>query len=262
VALPVVVSHAARLEAELVMPIHWQNTWQLDNHYRPAMTPDRFQRLRQTLDRRQPDLTVLLDNVHKAHNLSAILRTCDATGVLAAHAVNDRVRIRAHHDVSSGSGKWVDIHTHPNLDTAVQVVRGQGMQLLAAHLSERAVDFRSIDYSRPTAILLGAELEGVSPQALACADEHIIIPMYGLVASLNVSVAAAVILFEAQRQRQGAGLYDHCRLDRSTYDRLLFEWAHPDLASFYRRKGVSYPALSPDGDVVEADEHRRARRGN
>jgi tRNA (guanosine-2'-O-)-methyltransferase len=241
------------------MPIHWQNSQPLDNHYGLDMTPDRLQRLRATLDRRQPDLTVLLDNVHKAHNLSAILRTCDATGVLATHAVTDRVSLRAHHDVSSGSGKWVEIHSHPDLETAVGTLRAQGMQLLAAHLSKQAVDFRAIDYTRPTAILLGAELEGVSPQALAYADEHIIVPMYGLVASLNVSVAAAVILFEAQRQRHNAGLYERCRLDQATYERLLFEWAYPELATFYRRKGVAYPALSPDGDIVEADEHRRAR---
>lgn len=254
-------SETVRLEAVSTSAIHWQKNQSLDNLWEPDVTPDRFQRLCATLDRRQPDLTVLLDNVHKAHNLSAILRTCDATGVLEAHAVTDRISLRAHHDVSSGSGKWVNIRTHPDLDTAVQTLRAQGMQLLAAHLSEDAVDFRSIDYTRPTAIVLGAELEGVSAQALACADRHVVVPMYGLVASLNVSVAAAVILFEAQRQRHNAGLYEHRRLDEAIYERLLFEWAYPELAAFYRRKGVSYPRLSADGEVIEADEHRRARGG-
>ncbi|MDX1514699.1 MAG: TrmH family RNA methyltransferase, partial [Gammaproteobacteria bacterium] len=83
------------------------------------MTPERFQKLQRVLEQRQPDLTVLLDNVHKTHNFSAILRSCDATGVYEAHAVWPNARLRPNHMSSGGAGKWVKVRTHADLDTAV-----------------------------------------------------------------------------------------------------------------------------------------------
>lgn len=203
------------------------------------------------LNLRQPDLTVLMDNVHKPHNLSAVLRTCDATGVLEAHAVWPQARIRASRGVAGGSAKWVPVKTFPDVVSAIDTLRGRGYQVLAAHLSDRARDFRDVDFTRPSCVLLGAELFGPSEAALEKADEHIIIPMQGMVESLNVSVAAATILFEAQRQRLAAGLYDHPRIDRETYERLLFEWAQPKIAAYCREHNMDYPALDADGDVVD-----------
>lgn len=227
----------------------------------PGMTPERFERLKAVLAARQPDLTVLLDNVHKPHNLSAVVRSCDAVGVFEAHAVTERLRLRANHDISSGSGKWVGIRTHASLAAAIGQLRGRGMQVLAAHRSERARDFRDVDFTRPTAIVLGAEKDGVSAEAVAAADQHIEVPMGGMVESLNVSVAAALILFEAQRQRAAAGLYARCRLDPEVYERTLFEWSHPKLARFYRAQALPYPPLAEDGTVLEGEDHRRARMG-
>ena len=89
----------------------------------------------------------------------------------------------------------------------------QNMQILAAHLSLEAVNYRDVDYTQPTCILMGNEKHGVSDEAASIADKHIIIPMLGMVQSLNVSVATAVILFEAQRQRRNAGLYASPQLD-------------------------------------------------
>ncbi len=114
---------------------------------------------------------------------------------------------------------------------------------------------------RPTTIVLGAEKDGVSPQAIAAADLHVAVPMGGMVESLNVSVAAALILFEAQRQRAAAGLYARCRLGAERYAQTLFEWAHPRLARFYRARGLPYPPLAEDGTVREGEFHRRARMG-
>ncbi len=215
------------------------------------MTPQRFRRLRSVLDRRQPDLTVLLDHVHKPHNLSAILRTCDAVGVLEAHAVlPEGADFEPHHETSAGAGKWMRVTKHREVAAAVRALQEKGFQVLAAHLSDRARDFREPDYTRPTAILLGAEKFGVSEAAAAAADGHVVIPMVGMVASLNVSVAAAVILYEAQRQRAAAGLYDRPRLDPETYRTVLFEWAYPDLARRCREAGMPYPPLGPEGEIL------------
>ncbi len=215
------------------------------------MTPERQQKLRRVLDARQPDLTVLLDNVHKPHNFSAILRSCDAVGVFEAHAVWGDPRLRPNHLISSGTGKWVGIRTHPNIESAVTALRAHGFQLIAAHPEGNARDYREIDYTRPTALMLGAELRGLGRQALECADARVCVPMVGMVESLNVSVAAATILFEAQRQRADADLYSTSRLDRAVYDKTLFEWAHPAVARYCRRHELPYPALDSDDEISE-----------
>ena len=217
-----------------------------------AMTPQRLQRLRDVLARRQPDLTVLMDNVHKPHNFSAVLRTCDAVGVHTAHGVWPGERIRALGATSGGAGKWVNVVTHRDADSAARALRTQGFAIVAAHAGDGAREYRELDYTRPTAFVLGAELDGVSAAARAAADAQVFIPMHGFAESLNVSVAAAVLLFEAQRQRLAAGLYDRCRLDADTHARTLFEWAHPEVAAHCRRHGLPYPAIDERGDLDPA----------
>jgi tRNA (guanosine-2'-O-)-methyltransferase len=214
------------------------------------MTPRRFHRLRQVLDRRQPDLTVVLENVHKPHNLSAIVRTCDAVGVFEAHAVTPDGTLDLVDAVAQGTRRWMRLRTHPTLYEAFDLLRERGFRILAAHLEPRAVDYREIDYRRPTAVLLGQEKDGVTAEAAARADDLVAIPMLGMVTSLNVSVAAALLLFEAQRQRAAAGLYGRRRLDDETYRHTLFEWAYPGLAELCRREGLPYPPLGEDGEIL------------
>lgn len=215
------------------------------------MTPERYQKIRRVLARRQPTLTVLMDEVNKPHNFSAILRTCDAVGVLTAHAVPPKSGVLPTFDATSGSAhKWVAVQRQPDAVTAVRQLQAAGLQVLATHLSQRSLDYREPDYTRPTCVLLGAEKWGVSDEAAEIADANIVIPMFGMVQSLNVSVAAATILFEAQRQRLSAGMYDTPQLAPAELDRLAFEWAYPDLASGYRERGERYPALDEAGQLV------------
>lgn len=214
------------------------------------MTPERYAKLRGVLDRRQPDLTVLLDNVHKTHNFSAIVRSCDAVGAFEAHAVWPNPKLKPNHMSSGGSGKWIRVRVHPDLDAAASTLRKNGMQIVAAHVDEAARDYREVDFTRPTAILLGAELDGVSDAGLKHADVRVAVPMAGMVESLNVSVAAAILLFEARRQREAAGLYHRSRLDPEVYARTLFEWCHPEVAALCRRNNQPYPALDKNGDIL------------
>ena len=216
------------------------------------MTPERYQRIRHVLDRRQPDLTVLMDYVNKPHNFSAILRSCDSVGVFEAHAVTDRRYLKANKTASAGSGKWVQLANQPSLESAFATFREQGMQVLVAHDSASAVDFREVDFTRPSALVMGAELYGPSDYSVAHADHHITIPMAGMAESLNVSVAAAVILFEAQRQRENAGFYDAPRLDDDTYWRTVLRWAYPKVARECDERGLPYPTLrESDGELVD-----------
>ncbi len=214
--------------------------------------PRRYHRIKQVLEKRQPDLTVLTEDVHKPHNLSAIIRTCDAVGILDVHTINSTDEFPTFSQVSQGSDKWIFLHTHPNTETAITYLRSKNFKIYAAHFTEKSLDYREIDYTQPTAILLGAEKWGVSEKAANLVDGNIIIPMLGMVQSLNVSVAAAVILFEAQRQRLAKKMYDTTRLDAQRYHEILFEWTYPERAKRYQEKGESYPSLGDNGEILDS----------
>ncbi|MEM6454526.1 MAG: tRNA (guanosine(18)-2'-O)-methyltransferase TrmH [Acidobacteriota bacterium] len=214
-------------------------------------TARRHARMCAILDRRQPDLTVLMDNVHKPHNVSAVLRTCDAVGIARAHAVSPDPHFRVRHASAAGVGRYVEVRVHADHDAAFDALRAAGMAIYAAHPSARAVDFRRLDYTRPTALLLGSERDGVDRRLLDRIDGEVIIPMLGAAASLNVSVAAAVMLFEAQRQRLAAGFYDAPRLPSAERDRLRFIWTHPRLAAYCDRHALPYPSLDEDGLPID-----------
>jgi len=215
------------------------------------VTPERIARLQAVLDRRQPDLTVVTDFVHKPRNLAAVVRCCDAAGVLDLHAVLGESEYRAFRGTARGSQQWVRVHRHPQLTDALAPLQARDYQLVVAHVSDAAVDFRELDYTRPTALILGAERRGPSAAALAAAHHHILIPMVGMVESLNVSVAAGIVLAEVQRQRQLAGLYQRSRLDPGIRERLFFEWGHPKVRDFCRERGLAYPPLGDDGEIAD-----------
>jgi tRNA (guanosine-2'-O-)-methyltransferase len=214
------------------------------------MIPERFARLKAVLDRRQPDLTVLMDRVHKPHNLSAILRNCDAAGVLEAHAVPVEAGLELSREASGGTAKWIRVHRHPDARTALTFLKASGFRVVAAHPTEGATPYREIDYTRPTAILVGAELHGVSEVGIELADELAAIPMLGMVRSLNVSVAAAILLMEALHQRVREGMYEESRLPPERHRKILFEWAYPKLARRCRARGERYPELSEEGEII------------
>ncbi len=214
------------------------------------MTPERYQRLRHVLDRRQPDLTVVTDNVHKSRNLSAIVRTADAAGISQVHAVVADKDYWAFRGTAMGSHSWVEVQREPNIETTLLALKEQDFQILATQLCEEAVDYREPDYTKPTALLLGAEKRGISAKGLELADISITIPMMGMVQSYNVSVAAGIVLSEAQRQRQQVGMYDRPRLPDTEYQRLLFEWAHPEVRDYCQANGLAYPPLGEDGEII------------
>lgn len=214
------------------------------------MTPERLARINTMLDKRQPDLTVCMEGVHKAHNLAAVVRTCDAIGVSDVHAVWKSEEAEVRGGSAAGSQNWLNVHNHYKTADAIAELKAQGMQVLVTNLSDSAVDFREIDYTKPTAIILGQEKFGASAEALALADQDIVIPMVGMVQSLNVSVACSVVLYEAQRQRVAAGLYDSPRLSNERRQRTLFEGGHPIFAEACQRKGLPYPEIDEAGQIV------------
>ena len=215
------------------------------------MTPERFQKIKDILNKRQPDLTVVLDNVHKPHNLAAIIRSCDAVGVSDIYGISsNEQKVGINLKSASGSNHWVNLHIHHSVPNVISELKQSGFSIYAANGSAKAIDYRKVDYTKPSVIVLGAELDGISPETLDVVDEEIIIPMQGMVESLNVSVANAVILFEAQRQRLQAGLYEKCRLDKNTVEKLLFEFSYPEAAKVYQSNGEPYPELDTEGQII------------
>ncbi|MEC7249109.1 MAG: tRNA (guanosine(18)-2'-O)-methyltransferase TrmH [Cyanobacteriota bacterium] len=217
------------------------------------LLPRRFERLRSVLNQRMADLTVLVEHVEKPHNLSAILRSCDAVGVLEAHAVSFSGRPRTFNSTAQGSQRWVPLHDHADIGSAISHLKQRGFRLFGTNLSVDARDDRDCDFTGPCAFVLGAEKWGLTEEATALMDQAVYIPMRGMVQSLNVSVATATLLFEALRQRQVAGLAPQNGegIPAGDYDTLLFEWCYPEVAIWCREQGRPYPALGDEGEILE-----------
>jgi tRNA (guanosine-2'-O-)-methyltransferase len=162
----------------------------------------------QVLNFRQSDLTVVCENIHDPHNVSAILRSCDAVGIPAVHLLYTSEKFpKLGRKSSASANKWIEIKKHKKHQELKQVLQELQMVIYATSLDSSAGNIYEIDWTKPSAIILGNEHRGVSDEALQIADQKIAIPMFGMVESLNVSVAAAVILYEVCRQRMQAGRY-------------------------------------------------------
>ena len=191
----------------------------------------RITRIDDVLSKKQPDLQVMLDNLHSSQNLSAIIRSADAVGVLDIYYVTkEDASLRIHKTITQGAHRWT--HRHRMHDdhkvSFIKEKKTQGFQVVVTHLEEQAVSFREVDYTKPTLLVMGNEKEGVSSEIVKLADEIIIIPMQGMVQSLNVSVATGLILYEAQRQREEAGRYDTSALDRKMKEKIKERWIYRD----------------------------------
>lgn len=175
-----------------------------------SITPERRARLESALRRRQPTLTVVFENVHDPHNVSAVIRSCDAVGVAEAHGIYyGRTTFPELGGKSSASArKWVDVNLHQTVDECFSHLRSQGFRIFTTHMSSDAVSLYDVDLTQPVALVFGNEHDGVSEEARNAADGNVIIPQVGMIQSLNISVACAVSLFEAMRQRNEAGMYD------------------------------------------------------
>ena len=185
----------------------------------------RLARIRAVLERRQPDLTVVMENIHDPHNVSAMLRSCDAAGVLQVELLYTVEKFpKIGRKSSSSANKWLARRKHTSVEECYATLRREGYRIYATHLAADAVQLYDLDLTRPSALVFGNEHRGVSDEAARLADANVQIPMMGIIQSLNVSVACAVALFEALRQRQMCGMYDTPRLARSLLEQLYQEW--------------------------------------
>lgn len=190
------------------------------------ITPERAAKLQAVLEQRQSTLTVVFENVHDPHNVSAVIRSCDAVGVLETHGVyHGRETFPKLGAKSSASArKWVDMQLHTDVAACLGALRDRGFRIYTTHMSSDAVSLYDLDLTKPTALVFGNEHAGVSGEARALADGNFIIPQVGVVQSLNISVACAVSLYEALRQRMLQGMYAQRQLDDASFMSTLHDW--------------------------------------
>lgn len=171
-------------------------------------------------------MTVVLENVFDPHNISAVMRTCDAVGVQEIYVLNTRIprHKKWGSRSSSGAAGWLIVHQFDNAEDCFATLRKKYVSILATHLSSDAVNLYAADLTKPTALVFGNEHSGVSDEIRTMSDGNIIIPQVGMIRSLNISVACAVTLYEAYRQKEAAGHYAAQKLTRSEYQSLSTQW--------------------------------------
>lgn len=177
------------------------------------ITEERAEKLRNLAANRQKDLTLILENIYDPHNLGAVLRTCDSVGISEIYALYniesaDVIGKIAGHKSSSGAKKWVDVHVFSDATKCFAAVREKYELIYGTHLGADSVGLYDLDLTKSMALVFGNEHRGMSENALKLVDGNFIIPQAGLTKSLNISVACAVSLYEAKRQRIVKGNYN------------------------------------------------------
>lgn len=190
------------------------------------MTPERRERLLSVLNKRQAGLTVVLENVQDPHNISAVMRTCDAVGIQEIYVLNNKIPRHKKWGAksSSSAAKWLTIHQYSDTAECVAALRQKYDKIFTTHLAADAVGLYDIDFTGSVALVFGNEHEGVSDEIRAMADGNFIIPQVGIIKSLNISVACAVSIYEALRQRMIAGCYEKRNLPDGQFEELLEKW--------------------------------------
>ena len=192
------------------------------------VSEERLNKMKKILETRQDSLRVFMDYVYSPHNLAAIVRTCDAVNIGKLYYRHQK-QVRLNNEITMGAHKWIFNEYIEDIEKFYQNIKSEGYQVVVTLLDEDTVDFREVDYTKPTLVVLGNEVDGASETSIKYADKKVIIPMYGMSQSLNVSVANAVILYEAQRQRAAKGMYETPQLSQETIEKTLKKWAYDDI---------------------------------
>ena len=193
-----------------------------DQHFR---TEKRVEKIKWVLGKRQPSFRIVIENIHDPHNVSAIFRTCDAAGVPKVSLVYNIEKFPKIGKKSSASAyKWIEREKYKSIEECYNQLRNEKFIIYASSLNSNSRNLYDLDFTKKTAIVFGNEHRGLSKEAEEGADETFFIPMYGMVQSLNVSVSAAITIYEALRQRSLQGLYDESELSQKELQKLINEW--------------------------------------
>lgn len=190
------------------------------------MTPERHDRLTSVLNKRQPDLTVVLENVFDPHNVSAVMRTCDAVGIQDVYILNNRIppHKKWGYRSSSTANEWLNIHQYTEAESCFTEISKKYKNIYTTHLADDSVEIYDLDFTESIALVFGNETFGVSEEIRKYSNKNFIIPQVGIIKSLNISVACAVTLYEAFRQKKARGHYLQSRMSQTRIATLKGEW--------------------------------------
>jgi len=188
-------------------------------------TKERIEKVKRVLSLRQPDLRVVLEEVKNTHNASAVVRSCDAAGILYVDIISaDEEPFPVNEAISTRAEKWIQFQYYTSASDCLNSLKKEGIKIAATHISEDSLPYTDLDYTQPMAIVFGNEAEGLSEEALALVDYKIKIPMIGMTQSLNLSVSVGIILYEAMKQRREKGLYNEKRLSPDEFNACMKKW--------------------------------------
>jgi tRNA (guanosine-2'-O-)-methyltransferase len=192
-------------------------------------TKERIQKVSRVLSLRQPDLRVVLEEVTNTHNASAVVRTCDAAGVLYLDIISSAGDpFPVNEAISTRAEKWLHFSNFTSTEECLNKLKKKGFKIAATYLGKESIPYSEIDYTQPLAVVFGNESEGISEKARGMADYVIKIPMVGMAQSLNLSVSVGIILYEAMKQRMEKDFYDDKRLSPDEFETFMKTWLNLD----------------------------------
>lgn len=199
---------------------------EMNKEYVYPRTPERTEKLRRVLEKRQPDLTLVIENVDDPHNVSAVVRSCDAVGVFDVCLVytQDREFPELGAKSSASAKKWLNFRKFRSISECYKELRKENKKIFTTHLNRESKSLYDLDLTQPVALVFGNEHSGVSDEAVELADGNFLIPQVGMIQSLNISVACAVSLYEAFRQRLIAGKYLIPQFSKEEFNRIYNDW--------------------------------------
>lgn len=194
------------------------------------MTEARQHKLENVLNKRQENLTVVLENVNDPHNVSAVMRTCDAVGIQDIYILNTYIPPPKKWGFKSSrsASKWLTVHSFDDREKCMSVLKNKYSNIFAACLIPGAALLYAMDLAKSIALVFGNEKDGVSEEMKKSVDGFFKIPQVGIIESLNISVACAVTLYEAFRQRDAQKLYDLPRVKNDQTNLLMEKWGMTD----------------------------------
>jgi tRNA (guanosine-2'-O-)-methyltransferase len=189
-------------------------------------TERRKEKLRAVLEKRQPDITIVLENVHDPHNVSAVIRSCDAVGLLDVNFIyyGGQEFPKLIEKSSASARKWINVKKFDSVEECYNNLRTENKKIYTTNMAIDSMSLYDLDLTQPVALVFGNEHKGVSKEATEAADGNFLIPQTGVIQSLNISVATAVSLFEAYRQREKAGFYTKRQINDTKFEQILKEW--------------------------------------
>lgn len=190
------------------------------------MTKEREEKIKRVISKRQPDLTVIFENVHDPHNISAVMRTCDSVGIkeiFVLYTHNNKMT-KLGKKSSASALKWLEVNYFYDTEECFSDVRKKYNKIFSTRLTAQATSLYELNLTESVALVFGNEHEGVSELASSLSDGNFLIPQVGMIQSLNISVACAVTLYEAFRQRMKAGFYNSTRLQEKDIISLEHKW--------------------------------------